>query len=356
MKPLSTVSGSTVGKMLAEGLKELVPNTSTQSCPRDCRQRKLSHEIAFVVFGYTVAAACTMAQRNLPPDTCLMIRGCVFYVSMVTSFKLVYDLVKSKILKPGKIIVPGQVAREQVPENMIPQHESVKGFVMAMLLRAVTFLSVSDGDSYVPLSLSLDEDTTRNTLFWWEGQALLLFATTLGRIFAWTLFYDLIYYWLHRFFHMRSIFKHVHAKHHSIAQPHRRVTLLHTVTEMVFEILVPTLVTQLCCGYFGWSLTVDELSLAYANVQIMEVLGHSGTAGHSSSFAYCPWLPEWLGIGLRIEDHDAHHADRLVNFSKQFSIWDKTFGTFQQGHLASRKEARASGTVCSKTRKACLRG
>merc|ERR1719219_1054650 len=139
---------------------------------------------------------------------------------------------------------------------------------------------------------------------------------TFFKVFVWTIAYDFSYYGIHRWFHTNmTLFRYIHAKHHSIREPFRGVTLLHTTSEMIFEILCPTFLTQLIpiiC------LSSEELMIAYVNIQIMEVLGHSGTAWKTGSFVFLPQVPRLMGIDLHIEDHDAHHAERLVNFSKQF--------------------------------------
>ena len=54
--------------------------------------------------------------------------------------------------------------------------------------------------------------------------------------------------------------------------------------------------------------------------QVLEVTGHSGLDWPGSSFIFFQWLPVWLGIDLHVIDHDAHHRDRVINFSKQFSM------------------------------------
>jgi len=268
------------------------------------RSTKLSHDIAFMFMAYGTASFCLGVHSALPVSTHWFLRGCMFYVSMVVASKPSYALISS-ILHPDKIIQPGSQVRER--EKDMPTFEIIKGFTLAAVLRAITFAWALEGSSAVC--------------------APCFVAAAIMKTFLWTLVYDFFYYWVHRIFHMKGVYRLVHAKHHAVQQPYRGITLLHTVSEMVIEILTPTLLSQTV-----FPLTDYELIVAYVNIQLMEVAGHSGTAWKTNTFCYLPWLPRLLNVDLRVEDHDAHHAVRRVNYSKQFSLWDKVFGTFQSGH------------------------
>ena len=63
------------------------------------------------------------------------------------------------------------------------------------------------------------------------------------------------------------------------------------------------------------------------------MVGHSGLDWPGSSFIFMQWLPAALGIELHAIDHDAHHRDRVVNFSKQFSLWDKVGAHHEGGRV-----------------------
>jgi len=273
------------------------------------RETKLSHDIAFVFLSWGLALICLGVQRALPVSTHWFLRGCIFYVSMVVPLKPMYALV-SGICQPGKIVQPGFHERERA--KAMPIFETIKGFTLSAVLRALTFAWAPAGF----LALSTPQ----------------LVAAITIKTFVWTVVYDFFYYWVHRLFHVKGFYRFVHAKHHSVQQPYRGITLLHTVSEMVFEILTPTLLAQMV-----FPLTDHELIVAYVNIQLMEVAGHSGTAWKTNSFGYLPWLPRLLHIDLRVEDHDAHHALRRVNFAKQLSLWDKVFGTHQNGHNVKTK-------------------
>jgi len=288
--------------------------------PTNTPRADLLHDVAVLLWSHTGVAACFMVQCLVPEGLHWFVRGCLFYVSMVATFKVVYEAALA-VLRPGKIILPGHSERQHVDSHFVNKSEMIKGFIFAMLLRGATFAWVPD--TFRGISSS---DL--------HGGAVLAFASwwimSMVCVFLWTIIYDFFYYWVHRFFHVNKwVFKWVHGKHHAIAQPFRGATLVHTTSEMLAEILLPTYLAQMFL-----TLSFPQLIIAYVNVQIMEVLGHSGTAWHTSSWSYCPALARHLGIGLRIEDHDAHHAERMVNFSKQFCLWDKVFGTYQAGHKA----------------------
>ncbi|HDY86814.1 MAG TPA: hypothetical protein ENH82_01720 [bacterium] len=48
----------------------------------------------------------------------------------------------------------------------------------------------------------------------------------------------------------------------------------------------------------------------------------------SSSCPQFYWLPKWLGWELKPADHYKHHTHFNCNYSKRFSLWDRTFGTY----------------------------
>jgi len=63
----------------------------------------------------------------------------------------------------------------------------------------------------------------------------------------------------------------------------------------------------------------------------IEISGHSGRVSNPScSFPQFNWLPKLLNIEQHSEDHALHHTNPNVNFSKQFTLWDKVFGTYQK--------------------------
>lgn len=323
---LSVTTGITTNNTIASRLK--LRDTRKPAVKKQTpnpRTVLTSHDLALAAVAYASALFSVIVQELLPNRTHWFLRGVCFYLTMVISFKPLYATMLA-VCAPGKIVLPGQNGRHHYGDNEVPKQELVKGFVGALLLRGLTFISTSDAYDMqavpsAPLSLSLP------TLLCWVHQIIVQLA--------WMLVYDFFYYWLHRMLHqVPFLWRHAHAHHHSIAQPFRGVTLLHTVWEMIGEILLPTFAAQavFACSPFGGPLSTAELVVAYTNIQIMEVMGHSGTAWCTSSFAFCPWLPRALGIELRVEDHDAHHAESGVNFSKQSRIWDRLFGTHQNGH------------------------
>jgi len=275
------------------------------------------HCIIMGVWGYGSVTTCLYVQYLLPRNSHWFLRGCIFYVSFVVIFKSLYELA-NQYFYPGKIILPGERKRSRVSDAMCPDYEVRKGFLLAMLLRGLTFISTSK-----EFSLPFLQEGGPN-FFYWAYEVH-------NTVFMWTVIYDFFYYWIHRSFHMNTkLYKWIHAKHHSIREPYRGVTLLHTIQEMIFEILGPTLLTQLVL-----KLSPENLVIAYVNIQISEVTGHSGTDWKMPGWCFFPGLAEILGFALHIPDHDAHHAERVVNFSKQFTLWDKLYGTYQPGHKSS---------------------
>ena len=71
-----------------------------------------------------------------------------------------------------------------------------------------------------------------------------------------------------------------------------------------------------------------EMSLAKVYLLFQEFYGHAGVEHRGKNFGIAPWLTRVLGIELRAEDHQRHHMQADVNFSKRFSLFDRLFSTW----------------------------
>ena len=304
--------------------------------------------MVWTAIGVMCMTTCSIISSHTNP----MVAGCLFYLQFVVTFRKTFPILK-RAWRVRHILPPGQAQREVTRLSQEQQHECTQGLVLSMLLRGFTFsFTGSSGEPLHPFhhptvsAASADGIGTAAESF----SPLMIvtcfltgYLTLLFKVFLWTLAYDFFYYCLHRGLHLsQPLFSMIHAKHHSLVTPTAKATLYHTVSEQILEILTPTLAVQILAGGMGppfsfCHLTCAELAFAYTNIQVLEVLGHSGYDWPGSSFVYLPVLPQLMGIDLRVVDHDAHHRDRVVNFSKQFTAWDRVFGTYQSGHKGGTK-------------------
>ena len=140
--------------------------------------------------------------------------------------------------------------------------------------------------------------------------------------FAYELLFDFFHYWTHRAMHYPFFYKYIHYKHHTQHLINAYTTYNHTLPDLLITNFLPIVATSAILPVSRYTLTTIFWYKA-----IVEVSGHTGK-DTSSSFIQCIYLPKVLGIPLYSRNHNAHHIQPKVNFSKRFSIWDKIFGTF----------------------------
>jgi sterol desaturase/sphingolipid hydroxylase (fatty acid hydroxylase superfamily) len=155
--------------------------------------------------------------------------------------------------------------------------------------------------------------------FGWE------LVTFIPRSFLFELVFDFGHYATHRLAHsIPYIYQNIHKEHHQdiLISPwttyHQNpidLLLTNTLPLLCASQIIPT--SQLFICVMMWYKT------------LLEVGGHLGKETKASSFSQCIWLPRYLGIELKTEEHNIHHRNPMRNFSKRFSIWDKAFGTFE---------------------------
>lgn len=160
------------------------------------------------------------------------------------------------------------------------------------------------------------------TAFLLDGIAFTTAAVPLWRVFVEAagvlLFYDFLYYFLHRYpFHEWGVLKKVHAVHHTIKHPNALDSLfLHPVENFAGLALM-------WVSVFVWSLVFGPLNvftfgvmfLVYSLLNIVVHMGFHFT-GPMRIFSY-------LG-----ERHYKHHASmKAGNYANLFPLYDMLFGS-----------------------------
>ncbi|XP_050435242.1 uncharacterized protein LOC126842352 isoform X1 [Adelges cooleyi] len=166
-------------------------------------------------------------------------------------------------------------------------------------------------------SLYLDFDAYPRT--WWIVQWPLIHITT-----------DYSIYWLHRMFHTRFLYKHVHAYHHRYNQPNPwnafAVHPIEIITNALAEIALLFVVPIHWLPYaavLGYS--------AYQNI-----IQHSGI----------DFKPSWWEIGKPdVMFHDYHHLNSRVNFGSTCYVWDQIHGTMSKSNNQSSKKSKDPSVV-----------
>jgi sterol desaturase/sphingolipid hydroxylase (fatty acid hydroxylase superfamily) len=146
--------------------------------------------------------------------------------------------------------------------------------------------------------------------------------------FAFNIIFDFFFYWAHRILHRAHLPWHKQHHHHIHLKP--AITFYQDPVDILLTISIPFVTTTYIIESV-YPLSSFEIALLVTYKIFVELSGHSGHISKpASSFPQCFWLPKILNIELYSEDHNLHHTKPDCNFSKQFSLWDKVFGTFQQ--------------------------
>ena len=146
--------------------------------------------------------------------------------------------------------------------------------------------------------------------------------------FAFNIIFDFFFYWGYRALHLSHSPWHKIHHHHIHLKP--SITFYQDPMDILLTISLPFLLTAQIVQTV-YPLCSFELALLVTYKIFVELSGHAGrTSRPASSFPQFIWLPKLLGIELYSEDHNLHHTKPDCNYSKQFSIWDKTFGTFHE--------------------------
>jgi sterol desaturase/sphingolipid hydroxylase (fatty acid hydroxylase superfamily) len=144
--------------------------------------------------------------------------------------------------------------------------------------------------------------------------------------FMFEVIFDFFHYVNHRVIHSHPIlYKYIHKKHHKFSHPTPIITFYQEQLDLVLTNSIPTILT-LCIIP---KITYFQYILILLYKTFIEISGHCGKKLYpTSSFIQFMWLPKLLCIELYTEDHDNHHSKNNCNYSKRFSLWDKTFDTY----------------------------
>jgi len=130
------------------------------------------------------------------------------------------------------------------------------------------------------------------------------------------LVHDTYFYWVHRFLHLKKIFKHGHRVHHLSRIPTPWTAYSFSPFEAVLmAFFVP---------FYSFIFPVHDLSLlAYLTFMIIRnAAGHSGYEFFPKGFTKSK-----LGWNTSHTHHDLHHQSFNFNYALYFTWWDRWMGT-----------------------------
>jgi len=147
--------------------------------------------------------------------------------------------------------------------------------------------------------------------------------------FLYEIVFDFFHYWVHRTCHVNNfLYRNIHKKHHKYCNLTSIVTFYQNPLDFILSVTIPEMITLYILQSLFFKLSLFQFILMINYKLFSEIAGHSGKYTNSCGFVQFIWLPRFLNIEIRTEDHDLHHKLLSCNYSKRFVIWDKLFNTY----------------------------
>jgi sterol desaturase/sphingolipid hydroxylase (fatty acid hydroxylase superfamily) len=157
------------------------------------------------------------------------------------------------------------------------------------------------------------------------------FLSLLLNIFA----NDTIFYWVHRFMHLKWVFPHVHLVHHKSTSPtpfavlafHPIEAIMHGTVYILLLFVIP--IHPVMFGVF------------HLYNLLTNVAGHGG-------FEFMPeklsrhWFFNWQNT---VTNHDVHHKKFNCNYGNYFVLWDKLMNTTDKKKEVRKNESQPTSAV-----------
>lgn len=125
--------------------------------------------------------------------------------------------------------------------------------------------------------------------------------------------HDTYYYWIHRFFHRRNLFK-FHSVHHISRRPTAWTSFAFHPVEASFQALFIPLMTVIVPIHYS------------ALIILLTMMTLFGFTNHLGVEIYPSFLEKKLSL-ITASHHQKHHQYQGHNFGLYFTIWDKLAGT-----------------------------
>jgi len=129
------------------------------------------------------------------------------------------------------------------------------------------------------------------------------------------IYQDYVTYWMHRMYHLPSLYRHFHKLHHTYKQPTAfSVTAIHPVEFVNIQAVYAS-------PMFFMPVHVVPYCVILLYTYYHGIIDHSGIAFQRKWWQ--PWQPDAMF-------HDNHHQYFHVNFGFNIEFWDKLHGTYRR--------------------------
>ncbi len=132
-----------------------------------------------------------------------------------------------------------------------------------------------------------------------------------------SLWHETWFYWMHRFAHLKPVYKWVHQEHHQSVNPTPLAAYRFQATEAFLEGIYLVFFIMVVPVHFY--LVIFHTFFA----MIMNIYFHSGYELYPKGFASHP-IFKWFNTSTH---HNLHHQRFLGNYGLYMNIWDRWMGT-----------------------------
>lgn len=141
------------------------------------------------------------------------------------------------------------------------------------------------------------------------------------------LIHDTLFYWTHRFMHIKKVFKYFHSVHHQSSNPSPFSIYAFRAGEAFIEYSIYPLI------FFLLPVHPVMLVLFMLYNIFLNLAGHGGFEFVSENFRRHR-IFKWQNS---VTNHDRHHTNSKYNYGFYFTFWDKLMNTLKEDDNAQKE-------------------
>jgi len=134
--------------------------------------------------------------------------------------------------------------------------------------------------------------------------------------------HDTYFYWMHRFLHIKKLFKYVHVVHHKSTNPSPWTAYAFHPVEAFFEALIVPIIA------FTVPVHLYTFGGFFLFQIIYNVYGHLGFELYPKNF-HKSFIGKWINTSVA---HNQHHSKFRGNYGLYFLFWDRWMGTLRDDY------------------------
>lgn len=147
--------------------------------------------------------------------------------------------------------------------------------------------------------------------------------------------HDTYFYWVHRFMHLKPVYRRVHLVHHRSTNPSPWTAYAFHPLEAVLEASI-IVVVAFTLPVHGFAIVLFfAFQIAY------NVYGHLGFELYPRGF-HKTRIGRWVNTSV---SHNQHHSRFEGNYGLYFLFWDRVMGTLREDYDAAYEQTTASTSL-----------